>query len=78
MTDTNKYYVTTMTVRVLAEDAPWDGGLRWLSHDVTEGEYVGDVLAEETHEVSAKEIAEMLVAAGSEPGFFGIEEEEED
>jgi hypothetical protein len=70
-----KFFITTLTVRVLAEDEPWGGDLQWLSHDVTEGDYVGDIADESTVEVSDAEMAEALTAAGSDPGFFWIDDE---
>jgi hypothetical protein len=75
VSDDRKFFVTTVTIKVLSEDAPWDGDLRWLGHDITaEGEFVGDLVGEEVAEVSEAEMAQALIDAGSEPGFFGIGE----
>ena len=70
MSDDRKFYCTTLTIRVLAEGEPWDGNLQWLSHDITEGEYVGDLRDMRNAEVTAERMGELLIDAGSDMDFF--------
>jgi hypothetical protein len=69
-----KFYVTEVKIRVLSEDEPWEGDLSDLSYDITEGHFVGYDFGTQISQVSAEEMALSLVEAGSDPGFFDLDE----
>lgn len=76
MSDTRKYFKSVVSIIVLSEDKPWDGDLEWLSHDITEGHYVGYDFNTEQVEVTREQMIDLLYGAGSEPSFFDLDEEE--
>ena len=71
-----KFYKTTVTIEILSEDEPWDGTLEWLSYDISEGEYVGAGEWRKSEEVTAERMVTLLEEAGSDAGFFGLDERE--
>lgn len=73
MSADRKFYATQLTITILSEGAPWDGDLHWLSHDVIDGDYVGDMTDAKTIELTETEMAVALIDAGSDPDFFTIE-----
>jgi hypothetical protein len=72
-----KFYKTTYTIVVLSEEPiPGDIDLKGLDYGTDEGEYVGGNLESKQEEVSASEMARLLVEFGSEPAFFRLYDED--
>lgn len=70
-----KFYKTTIRVTVLSED-PFDcTDLETIAEATDKGDCVGEVDNEGSVEVTGKEMADLLYAAGSEPGFFQIDDD---
>jgi hypothetical protein len=72
------YHRTVLTIEVLSEDEPYEGGLEKLSYEITEGSCSGAILDETYEEVTPERMAELLVAQGSDPAFFGLNEDAEE
>lgn len=71
-----KFYKNVVSIVVLTEDGPWDHpDTSWLHYDITDGECVGYNFAVESVEVTADQMAELLGESGSDPSFFGLDEE---
>jgi hypothetical protein len=70
-----KFYKSTITIEVLHED-PIDpnAALEDVAYQVTEGDWVGYNYKVDTKELSGKEAADELFNAGSDPGFFRLDE----
>jgi hypothetical protein len=70
-----KFFRQVFTVTLYAEDQPleWDD-LGDVHHAIDTGGCVGKI-AEAIDEISAKEAALGLMAAGSEPNFFGLDDD---
>jgi hypothetical protein len=77
MPSTRKFFVTTITVKVLSEDTPvvTDVELLDLNEQTQAGDYV--MLSQDgfQEQVTPARMAELLDEAGSEPGFFALDHE---
>jgi hypothetical protein len=86
MSDTKKYWRTVVKVTVLSEHQPvGDADLETIAREIVTGDWSGETKVLEQIEITADEMAKELIAQGSDPGFFGLEdngidgdEEEED
>lgn len=67
------YYRTVLTIEVLGT-RPFEGDVDDLRDEITDGEYSGRTLNVDTQEVSAGQMAKLLIEQGSDPGFLGIDE----
>lgn len=73
------FYKQTITIVVLSEDKPLDAfDLEDIHEACDHGDCVGQVIHETSEEISAEQCAKELVEIGSEPGFFRLDEEEEE
>lgn len=73
------FYKTRFVLIVLSESPCVDG--MELSEVITEadtGSFVMNITEALTEEVDVDEMRTLLIDAGSEPGFFGIDEDEDD
>ena len=70
-----KFYKTTFKIEVLSEDEfpPWMS-LEQIAYEITSGGCSGFYDRVESKELSSKECAEELMNQGSDPEFFGIDE----
>lgn len=73
-----KFYRTIITVEVLSEDPYQCESLSELAYDVDEGECSGKTTVEKTEEVDGTTMALLLMAQGSDPEFFRIDDEGND
>lgn len=73
---TTKYFKTVFTYEILSQDEPWDNNLETLAYNVIEGPYSGKLLTTEIIELSPDETRQALINQGSDPGFFGLDDEE--
>jgi hypothetical protein len=73
----NKYFKTTFVIEVLSEDSPIDGDvtLTQLDYLINEGDCSGLIHTPTVIELSAEEVAKELIAQGSDPEFFGLDED---
>lgn len=70
-----KYYRTVFYVEVLSQDNP-TGNLEidGIAAAITGGDCSGDLKVVSVQEVTGPEMAELLVAQGSDPGFFQLDD----
>jgi len=70
-----KFYKTTFQIEILSEDKiPEWMNLEKIAYEITTGEWSGTCERTKTKELSSKECAEELMNQGSDPEFFGIDE----
>ena len=73
-----KFYKTTITLEVLSEDKPAEPeGFQDLARIVREcltGDYSGKITSD-VKQLSLPQCAEELIEQGSDPGFFGLNED---
>ena len=74
-----KFYRTVIQVEVLSEE-PYDfgGNLRQLGEDITTGDCSGVARTIQTEECDGARMTRLLVAQGSDPSFFMLDETGED
>ena len=66
---------TILRFEVLSEEEiPPHVDLEYIARETTEGRYVGRFLESEESELTGKEMANALYAAGSNPGFFMLDD----
>lgn len=74
-----KFYKTVVKVEVLTEDQPAEfETLEDLSYMITEGEASGKYEVTSSRGISARKCAEALIAQGSDPEFFQLDENGKD
>ncbi len=79
MTTQRKFYVTTLTIKVLSEEPiPSYVELDGIVDEMDDGDYVGKVVETSEREVTGKEMADLLHDIGSEPQFFQIDDDGND
>lgn len=77
MNDERKFFKSTITFVVLSEDSPAsDLNAAQIHYEITEGECVLLERTDTWEQVSPDTMAGLLVAAGSEPGFFMLDDTE--
>lgn len=70
------FWRTVLKVEVLSEDKPLtDASLAEIEYAITDGDCSGVVRVESVKELSPKQAAKALVAQGSDPEFFLLDEE---
>jgi hypothetical protein len=71
-----KFYKTTVQFTVLSEEPiPPHVDLQYIGTECVDGQYVGSFGAIEEVELSGGRMAFELCEAGSEPGFFDLDDE---
>ena len=71
-----KFFKTVITVTVLSEDKPAQSvNLTRIAHEILEGEWSGYTENDGGTELTAKEAAEALIAQGSDPEFFRLDDD---
>lgn len=71
-----KFYRTVYEVIVLSEDSAIGSlDLACIAEAIDTGDCVGEVNESRIEEVSGPEMAKMLHAVGSEPGFFRLDDD---
>jgi len=71
-----KFYRTVVSIEILSEDEPYGDGrtLEDIGYAITEGHCSGKITTASEAEVTAPEMAKLLVAQGSDPEFFQLDE----
>ena len=73
------FYKRTYKIELLSEEPLRDGlSLETIAYEMTEGHCSGVVIDEGEVEMNALQVAEALIAQGSEPEFFMIDEDGND
>lgn len=71
----SKFYETTITITVLSEDAPVSNvELDCIVAECNTGAFVLGDRNDSVRELDTTAAAAALIAAGSEPGFFGLDD----
>lgn len=72
-----KYYKTVVVVEILSEHSALENieSLSDIHEAITTGDCVGKFDVTGVTELSAKDVAGELAKFGSEPGFFGLDED---
>ena len=80
MASKRNFFVTTITVKVLSENYPviTDVDLHDLARQVDEGDWVLHSQEGSQEQVTPQKMAELLGDAGSEPGFFRLDDDGND
>lgn len=73
----DSYYRRVLVLEVLSDRDLSDLGPADLIHEADNGEASGMILADATTTVSADEMRGLLLAQGSEPGFLGIDDDDD-
>jgi hypothetical protein len=75
-----KFFKTVYQIEVLSEDNPLPDELTLaqIEYEITEGHCSGSISIIETWPLTAKEAAEALMAQGSDPEFFRLDEDGKD
>ena len=75
-----QFFLNTVHIQVLSEGAPLRGSydLIDIDEEITDGECVGGEIQIESKPLSPKEAADKLIAFGSEPRFFGLNDDGSD
>lgn len=69
-------FKTVFKIEVLSEEQLADGiDLEQIAYQITDGPCSGLVTIESCDEVSTVEMAQLLLAQGSDPGFFMLDED---
>jgi hypothetical protein len=77
-----KFYKTVITVTVLSEDGPisMETDLDVVAHQIIHGDWIhgdwsGKIENDGGTELTPKEMADEALKQGSDPGFFGLDED---
>lgn len=74
-----KFYRTKVCVEILTEDTPWTSDyLDVINYEITEGCASGLVAVGDSEELTAAEMVAALDIQGSDPGFFGLDDDGKD
>jgi hypothetical protein len=73
-----KFYRTLVTVEVLSEEPYYPETLEQVAHDICEGDCSGDWTHEKSIEVDGLSMAKLLIAQGSDAGFFRLDDKGND
>lgn len=74
-----KFYRTLVKIEVLSEEPiSSEIGIETLCAEITTGDYSGLVLWSPGQEIDGKTAATALIGQGSDPSFFGLDEEGND
>jgi len=75
-----RFYRTVLKIEVLSEEplAHGDMSLSDIDYAITEGHCSGVVTLDTEEEVDGPTMARLLIAQGSDPGFFGLTESGEE
>lgn len=70
------FFKTVIQVEVLSEDQPVDDlDLRQIAYEIMDGDCVGASSLISKKELTGKECADELYELGSEPEFFGLDDD---
>ena len=73
-----KFYRTTIEVTVLSEEPYLFRNLEQTAFDIVDGDCSGVCRVVKTEVCDAQQMAEYLEEQGSDPAFFGINQDEQD
>jgi hypothetical protein len=72
-----KFYKTIIQITILSEDHPVGSGMELsaINNAITDGDCSGACELIQEKQVCAGRMAKLLVEQGSDPGFFGLDED---
>ena len=74
-----RFYKTTVTFTVLSEEPiPPHADLQYIAVECNDGQYVGNFSANDEQLLNGGAMADALYEAGSEPGFFSLDDTGQD
>ena len=74
-----RFYKTTVTFTVLSEEPiPPHADLQYIAVECNEGQYVGNFSANDEQLLNGGAMVDALYEAGSEPGFFSLDDNGQD
>ena len=74
-----KFYRTVVQIEILSEEPYECDDLEGIAYDITEGHCSGEIKdVVRNEEKTGKEMADLLISQGSDPGFFEIDAEGND
>jgi hypothetical protein len=75
MATSRKFYRTVYRIEVLSEEPiPGDLDIEDVAREITTGDYSGLVTHDDPEELDGPQAASALIAQGSDPGFFCLDE----
>ena len=78
MSSKRKFYKTVLTVEVLSEEPFECNDLGDVNYAITQGDCSGTMDCGTSKKISAGTMAKALLKQGSDPEFFGLDEEGND
>jgi hypothetical protein len=72
------YYRQVFEIEVLSDDEPIDGDLENIRYQITDGHCSGVIHETICETVTPERMAKLLIAQGSDPEFFGLNENGEE
>lgn len=80
MTSKRKFYKSVIELTILSEEIiPWDEyELSDIGYAITDGDCSGMMHQTKFEELNGKQAADELIAQGSDPGFFCLDEDGND
>ena len=73
-----KFFKTTITIEILSEKKYNSTDLSKIAYDITDGDCSGKVEVSSYQELTPQEAAKALLAQGSDPEFFGLDDDGND
>ena len=73
----SKFYRTVVTVEILSDEPIGSPSLQEIDHQIMEGDWSGQYHVDSVTVLSPKEMAEALIEQGSDPEFFGLNDDGE-
>lgn len=67
------FYRTIFKIEVLSDELVGELDLEQINYAITDGHCSGDITIESQLEISPKQMAELLIAQGSDPEFLGLD-----
>lgn len=71
----SKFFKTIITIEILSEKKYNSTDLSKIEYDITDGDCSGKVSVDSYQELTSKEVAKELLAQGSSPEFFNLDQD---
>ena len=78
MGNSRKFFRTLVSVEILSEEPLPEMELEELGYQMSLGSYYGDIEYGLSEEVDSSTMAKLLIDQGSDPEFFGLDEDGND
>lgn len=74
----SKFYKTIVTVEILSDELIEQPSLADINYQIMEGDWSGQYSVTSSTEITPAEMAQAMIAQGSDPEFFGLNDLGED